>query len=85
MLVFILNQSYRSGAFFSCKNLLLDCKQSAGSLKLRRVRRRSERVGTENAFSQKGTGARREKMPSFLAARASYPIDFEENKRLLAV
>ena len=59
------------------------------------------RFGTENALSQKGTGARRENTdllfffrlgltPSFLAARgfvarASYPSDFEENKRLLAV
>ena len=59
------------------------------------------RFGTENALSQTGTGARRENTdllfffrlrvrPSFLAAsllaaRASYPYDFEENKRLLAV
>ena len=47
------------------------------------------RFGIENALSQKGTGARRffrlGLTPSFHAARASYPSDFEENKRLLAV
>ena len=75
----------RSWTFFSYKNLLLDCEQSAFSLKIRRVCRWSERFGTENALSQKGTGARGEKTPSFLAPRASFPSDFEENKRLLAV
>ena len=54
------------------------------------------RLVRENALSQRGTGARRENpgllfffplglAPSFLAARASYPSDSEENKRLLPV
>ena len=54
------------------------------------------RFGTKNALSQKGTGARRlcffrlGLTPSFVAARgfaarASYPSDLKENKRLLAV
>ena len=54
------------------------------------------RFSTKNALSQKGTGARRlcflrlGLTPSFVAARgfaarASYPSDFKENKRLLAV
>ena len=79
--------------------LILDCEQSFFSLKIRRVLRHGA-FGTENALNQKETGARLIFLPSRayalvsrgsqlrrspLAARPSYPSNFEENKRLLAV
>ena len=71
----------------------VDCEQSVFSLKIRRVLRHGAFWHRERFKPKRDWGETRKYLfffrlgltPSFLATRASYPSDFEESKRLLAV